>query len=177
MLLYNPAWLVSISFQLSFLATVGVVIVSPVLVNYLQFLPDLIKQDLAVSLSAQLLTTPIIAINFHQLSLIGILVNSLILWIVPPVMILGIAALALSFIWLPLAIVVGFSTTVLLTYFIYVVGFFNSLPFSVSYIGKVNPLIWLGYYVLLGGIVWGLSQNLKVRSQNYKLKAKSDLIF
>lgn len=164
MLLYNPSWLLSISFQLSFSATVGVVVVSPVLIKHLKCLPDLIKQDLAVSFSATLLTAPIIAINFHQLSMIGILVNSLILWIVSPVMILGIIALGLSFIWLPLAVLAGYSITALLTYFIYIVGFFNSLPFSVAYVGKVNPLIWVGYYILVGGMVWIFSTKSKLKS-------------
>src|SRR5260221_7787771 len=69
MLIYNPSWLYSISFQLSFLATVGVIAVAP----------DLIKQDLAVSIAAQALTWPVIAANFHQFSLVGVLTNGLIL--------------------------------------------------------------------------------------------------
>ena len=71
MLLINPEWITDLSFQLSFLATFGVVVVSPILIRYLDKIP-VIGQDLSVTLAAQLMVTPIIAQSFHQISFVSL---------------------------------------------------------------------------------------------------------
>jgi competence protein ComEC len=63
MLILNPTWIDSISFQLSFMATVGVMVMAPELTKADKWLPEFIKQDLWVSLSAQALTLPIIPVT------------------------------------------------------------------------------------------------------------------
>lgn len=103
MLIVNPSWLVSISFQLPFLATLGVLVFPPLITNKLSWVPEIIRQDLGVSISAQALTWPIIAYNFNQVSLIGLLANVLVLWTVPFIMLAGAVILGLSFISLWLA--------------------------------------------------------------------------
>jgi competence protein ComEC len=152
MLIYNPNWLLSISFQLSFLATIGVVIVAPEIINRLNFLPNLVKQDLGISFAAQALTWPIIAMYFNQASLVGIFANAFVLWTVPAVMISGAFALLVSLISIPLGALFALIPGVLLTYFSYVVTFFNRFFISSIYIDNVSIFVWLGYYILLLGI-------------------------
>lgn len=165
MLLINPAWITSLSFQLSVLATLGVVSVSPILLRYFKNLP-IIGQDLAVTLGAQALVTPVIIQNFHQLSLTGVLANLLIGWTIPFVMILGTVMLILSWIWMPLAQIVGLAASAILTYFIYIVQFFASMPFAWEYLGEQVWAVWVGYYLILGGVLLGIS---KLKSQNSNL--------
>lgn len=157
MLIYNPTWLASISFQLSFLATIGVVVVAPEIIKRLKFIPDLLRQDLGVTVAAQLMVLPIIASNFHQVSVSGILVNSLILWTVPIIMISGaislIGALINEFLGEVLVLIPG----VFLTYFIYIVSAFDQ-KWSSFYIGNVNFLVWIGYYLLILGVFLYLKQ-------------------
>ncbi|MBI2085996.1 ComEC/Rec2 family competence protein [Candidatus Daviesbacteria bacterium] len=145
MLLVNPKWVTDLSFQLSFLATLGVVVVSPILLAYFKVLP-IIGNDLAVTLAAQLMVTPIIIANFHQLSLVGVITNLFIGWTVPFIMILGSLMLVLGSI-------LGLATSIFLTYFIYVVQFFASLPFAWEYVGEQVWITWVGYYILLAGIM------------------------
>lgn len=145
MLLINPKWVTDLSFQLSFLATFGVVVVSPILLAYFKVLP-IIGNDLAVTLAAQLMVTPIILQNFHQLSLVSVITNLLVGWTVPLIMILG--SLMLVF-----GSVLGLATNIFLTYFIYVVQFFASLSFAWEYIGEQIWITWVGYYILLTGIM------------------------
>lgn len=152
MLIYNPNWLLSISFQLSFLATVGVLIVAPEIVKKLEFLPVVIRQDLAVSLSAQILTWPIIAANFHQASLIGILVNCLVLWTISFIMIFGIISLFFALINLSLGVVVALVPGILLTYFVYIIEFFSNVPFASVGVGRISWVVWVGYYLLILGL-------------------------
>lgn len=150
MLLINPKWITDISFQLSVLATFGVIVVAPIFLKYLNKLP-VIGQDLAVSLAAQLMITPVIAQNFHQLSIVGLITNVLVLWTVSFIMIGGAAMLVLSFI--------SIGVNVLLTYFIYIVQFFASLPFAWEYVGEKIWVVWVGYYLVVAGILIMLSLN------------------
>lgn len=156
MLLFNPNWLLSISFQLSFLATLGVVVVSPILSQYLKLVPRVLREDLAVTIAAQLLTLPVIAYNFYQVSLVGILVNSLILWSIPIVMIVGFFSLVLGFANILLGQLLGLIPGVLLTYFIYLVQIFAKLPFSAIRINETGMILWVGYYLLVGVAIWML---------------------
>lgn len=163
MLLLYPKWLGDLSFQLSFMATLGVIVIAPILEHRLKFLPAVVKTDLAVTLGAQLLVIPIIAQNFHQLSLVGIITNMLIGWTIPIIMILGSIMIVFGSVFV-------IATNVFLTYFIYIVEFFSSLPFAWEYVGEQVWIVWLGYYLLLGGILLGIS---KFKSQNSNLHLKS----
>lgn len=155
MLIFNPNWLLSISFQLSFLATVGVVVVAPILITRLKFIPSIIKEDFGVSVAAFLMTLPIIAINFHRISLLGVLVNIFVLWTVPIIMISGAVAM-LTFLVNPfLGSLLALFPGIFLTYFVYIIEFFNFEGASV-YIPRFSPIIWVGYFVLLLGVLLGL---------------------
>ena len=165
MLLINPKWINDLSFQLSFLATFGVVVVAPVILRYLDKIP-IIGQDLAVTLSAQLLVTPVIAANFHQISLVSLITNVLVLWIVPFIMILGSLMIIFSLAWVTVASILGLLTSVMLTYFIYIVEFFGSLPFAWEYVGEQVWIVWVGYYLVLVGILIALNKNLTVDNRN-----------
>lgn len=167
-LLINPNYLLSISFQLSFLATAGVLIVAPVLVEYLKIIPQIARQDLAVTLAAQLLTLPVIAYNFSQLSLIGVLANSLIVWAIPTVMIAGFASLILGLVNTFLGQVVALIPSVLLTYIIYIVKFFAQIPGANLGVGETSMLLWIGYYLVIVGGVWMLKINTKYKAPNTK---------
>ncbi|MDD5416238.1 MAG: ComEC/Rec2 family competence protein [Candidatus Daviesbacteria bacterium] len=152
MLLVNPEWITDLSFQLSFLATFGVVVVSPILVGYLDKIP-IIGQDLAVTLAAQLMVTPVIVQSFHQISFVSLAANALVLWTIPFMMTLGSVMLVLGTISGLLGQLIGIGVNVLLTYFIYVIKFFASLPFAWEYVGEQIWVVWVGYYLVLAGIL------------------------
>lgn len=162
MLLINPGWITDLSFQLSFLATAGVVVVAPTFLPYFKVLP-LIGQDLAVTLGAQLMVMPIIIQNFHQLSVVSVLANLLVGWSVLFIMMLGSFMLGVSLIWVGLAQFIAILTSSLLTYFIYIVEFFASFPFAWEYVGEQVWMVWVGYYLVLGGVLLGISK-LKVKN-------------
>jgi len=81
MLLVNPLFIFDIGFQLSFLATFGLILICP-------RLPKFLPKGMKESIAAQLMVWPVLLINFGQMSLIGILVNGLIVSLVPYVMFL-----------------------------------------------------------------------------------------
>lgn len=164
LLLINPHWISDISFQLSFLATFGVVVVAPILRKYLNKLPQIISQDLAVTTGAQLMVMPIIIQNFHQLSVVSIFANILVGWTIPFIMILGGAMILSGFLISGLSFLIGLVTSVFLTYFIYIVHFFASLPFAWEYIGEQLWLVWAGYYLILAAVMLSLSNGQRKNS-------------
>lgn len=92
MLFLSPSLISDIGFQLSFAATAGLLYVRPLfegarLKNIIE--KSIIGQDVMTTIVAQLATLPILLTNFGTYSLWSILVNALVLWTVPPLMILG----------------------------------------------------------------------------------------
>ncbi len=155
MLLVNPLWITNLSFQLSFLATFGVIVISPIFLRWFKRLP-IIGQDLSVTLAAQIMVTPLIAQNFHQISFVSLAANVLILWTISFIMILGSLMLLVGTIWSTAGLIVGVGLNILLTYFIYIISFFSNLPFSWEYVGEQVWIVWVGYYMVMSAIMLSL---------------------
>ncbi len=148
MLIYEPLWVFSVSFQLSFLASFAVMEFAPAIEQRIKWLPDLVKQDLVVSTCAFLFTLPIIFENFHRVSVTGIIVNALILWTTPLIMAGGGIVAILSLGSLEIASALVLIPGVFLTYLIYVVEFFNTLSPSIE-VKSLGRVFWTGYYLIL----------------------------
>lgn len=84
MLFFSPSILFDIGFQLSFLATLGLLVLKPAF-----FKKSIITDDFATTVCAQAATLPILLSNFGTYSLWSILVNGLVLWTIPILMIIG----------------------------------------------------------------------------------------
>lgn len=158
LLLINPGWISDLSFILSFFATFGVVVVAPFLAKRLSLFPFFLRENLAVTISAQLMVTPVIAQNFHQFSLVSIPANLLILWTIPYIMVGGAFMVIIGSLWQLAGEVLALFIGSLLTYFIYIVQFFANLPFAWEYVGEKVWVVWVGYYFIVGGILLALSK-------------------
>lgn len=100
MILFQPKILISdISFQLSFLATLGVIAGPPLIKKYLEFLPEKLglRETTTTTLSAQLAVLPWILYKMGNLSLIALPVNLLVLGLVPLTMLLGFVVFLFPF--------------------------------------------------------------------------------
>lgn len=86
---FSPLTLWDVSFQLSFLATLGLVLLSPPLERALSRLPLGSGMILATTIAAQIMTLPVIALNFQRISLISPLANLLVQPAIPPMMVTG----------------------------------------------------------------------------------------
>lgn len=133
MLLFDSSLIKNLSFQLSFAATFGIILANRMVERqYRKGLLDKakywLKENLKLTLSAQLFTLPIILFNFHRLSLIGPIANLAIEWTIQPIMVLGFITSIFGFIWLPLGVVVGWIVWVPLTYLITVVEILAKVP-------------------------------------------------
>lgn len=135
MLIIEPSWGGEISFQLSFLATLGIILANKVVEReqskrLSRQLIFIFKENLVMTLSAQLFTLPVIVYHFERISLISPIANLLIAWSIQPIMIFGMITSLLGIIWLPLAYIPAIISWVFLTYFVKVVEILSSLPFA-----------------------------------------------
>jgi competence protein ComEC len=168
MTLFAPRTLWDVGFQLSFAATLGLILlVSPMqeaLESWLhQWLSDTsVKQTLSVlndalvvTLAAQITTTPIILYTFGRLSLVSLLTNFLILPAQPGVMVWGGIATLLGLVWLPMGQVVSWVAWLFLTYTVRIVEITVRIPFAAIDIQRPSLIvIWLYYGLLLGWLAW-----------------------
>lgn len=116
MLLLNPFVLVwDAGFQLSFLSTLGLIYLSPILdVSFIKFEKNIflnsLRENFLSTLSAIVATLPLILFQFGKLSVVAPLTNLLILWIIPFLMLFSFIALTLSYLFfLPAQIIAWFA--------------------------------------------------------------------
>jgi competence protein ComEC len=163
----NPFTLWDLGFQLSFAATLGLVLYTPVIQGWFerglrkllsegatQKAIGLLNEALIVTLAAQITTLPIIVYNFHTLSLVTLLTNLLILPAQPGVMLWGGVATMAGLLWPPLGQALGWVAWLFLTYTIVIVEFTARVPYASLGVGRVSlGLVCLYYGLLAGGAV------------------------
>lgn len=131
-LLIWPKWLTSISFHLSYAATLGLILfagASDSKKNEKSTFATYCGSELRTSLAAQAFTVPLIFIYFQQVSLIAPLSNLLVSWIITPIMIFGFITALLGKIHYALGILPSYICYVLLSYLIHVIQFLSKLPY------------------------------------------------
>ncbi len=102
LLAVDPGLLWSIGFQLSFAATLGILVVSPPLVEKLRRLPAGVGEVAAVGAGAQIGVLPLLASHFGQLSVVALPANLIAFPLVAAATVLGFAGGLLGLLWRPL---------------------------------------------------------------------------
>ena len=92
MLLVAPAVLWDVGFQLSLLATAGLIWYGRGIEDRLRRWPGWLREPVALTLAAQITTLPVILVNFERLSLVAPLSNVLVVPIVPLAMLTSAGA-------------------------------------------------------------------------------------
>lgn len=120
MLLWEPYYLLDVSFQLSFAVTAGLIVFVPLLQHWFAFLPKRVAGAAAITFAAQLISFPLTIYYFNQFSLISLAANFVFVPLVSSISLpLGTAALLIGFLWLPLGKLLA-----------YPVRFINGLTFD-----------------------------------------------
>lgn len=101
MLIYNPTYIINVSFLLTVTASLGLIILSEPFFNICSTLkmfnkfPVLIKESITSSFVAQIYVLPLVAYFFGRVSLVGFIVNPLVIWVVPFVMLVSFVFICL----------------------------------------------------------------------------------
>jgi competence protein ComEC len=119
MLTINPAVLFDVSFQLSFAAVAGLLLLARPLTHALAFLPRWLGEPAAITTAASVSTAPVSMATFGQTSLVAVPANIAGGFVLGPIMFLGMLSVFVGFVWpglcVPLNVVAGLFTGFLLT--------------------------------------------------------------
>jgi len=156
MLVINPMLLFyDVSFQLSFLAALGIISLGSSLKKWLKW------DVLIMTVSAYVFTLPILIYNFGQVSLIGLLANLLIVPVVYWITIFGFILVLISLFWSGLAWLLSIPVWLLLTYITTIVDLFSQ-----SWLAKnIENVHWFWlvlFYLFLTVFVYHLKSREKL---------------
>lgn len=182
MTIINPFVLWDISFQLSFMATLGLVLYVEPLQNALtnglhkvisaekaKQVMGFISDAFVVTIAAQITTTPIIALYFGRLSLLSLPTNFLIIPAQTPLMVLGGLAVIAAFVSFPLGQVIAWGSWVFLSWTIGVVRFFAGLPQASMEMDYISPMWIAGVYALIFVVTWLFLQPGETHPDRWKM--------
>lgn len=151
-LLINPMYIWGdLGWYLSFLSFVGVIIFSPLVHDYFwgEKRPGVIRQTLIDTMSAQLITFPLLALVFGEYSPYALLANLLVLPLIPLTMVLtfitGVTGLLLP----SLAQTVGMPADLILSYMVYIVEWVANLPGAQTELPFTLAAMIVSYIIIL----------------------------
>lgn len=151
--LVNPVALFDAGFQLSAAATLGLVLfaerlAAPTRAWFERHVPhallrkglNVVSDGVLVTLAAQLTTLPLLILSFHQVSLVALLSNLLILPLQPPIMLLGMGSALVSILVPELAPWAALPVRLLLTLTIRAVRWTADFPFAALPVYEIGAL-------------------------------------
>lgn len=137
MVLWNPKFLVfDVSFQLSFLATLGIIFLTPIFEVKFARIPEKIlwfvplRETIAVTLGAQIAVLPFILYKMGVLSIIALPANMIVLPLIPYTMLVGSVAGILGLVSPLLALPFAKISYWMLLYLVAVITYMGELPFA-----------------------------------------------
>lgn len=159
MLLHDPRILVfDVSFQLSFLATVGLIYFSSLIEPRVRWITERwwLREIVVATIATQLFVLPFLLYKMGTLSLVSLPVNLLVLVAIPATMLFGFIAGLAGFVWTALAIPFAYGAYALLAYELAVVEWFARLPFAA--VAVLNFPAWLAvlWYALYAALLFVL---------------------
>jgi competence protein ComEC len=157
MVFWNPWTLVfDPSFQLSALATLGLVLFTPLYGPRLSIVPVRfgLREIVASTLATQTTVLPLLLYQSGNLSLVALPANLLALIAVPTAMALSVIAAIAGLAFGPYAIFVGFPASVVLGYIINVATLFASFPFASVQVPAFSAWLLAALYAVLGSLLY-----------------------
>ncbi len=170
-LLINPTFGAGdIGWLLSFTSFIGVMIVGPLLNAY--FWGDQeshsIRQVVIETLSAQIMTLPLVLFVFNAFSPLSLIANVLVVPLIPVAMMLSFIAGLYGLVFTAGAFVVGYPAQLLLTYITAVVGRMSVLPQASATVGFSASALLLSYTGIVIGCIF-LWRRTRYRFRSYSV--------
>ncbi len=142
-LIYNPFLILNIGLQLSYLATIGILLLKPVIGEKIK-----IKEILLVSLSAQIMILPVLLYNFNIVGIYFLITNLLVSMIIGTTVIIGFSSTIIAFIFKPLAKIIAFFLNFAID-ILQLISKLSELPFAKIYFATPSILAIILYFVTL----------------------------
>ncbi len=141
-LIFSPWEIFSPGFQLSFAATAGILIFYKQYKYSLRSLPDKISGSIAVTMSAQIMTIPIVLFHMNQLNLSGLAANIVVIPLISLIMGTAVFTIIISFVSINSAIASGYMTDLIFKLSALITNFFSELRLN-FFVFDITPLLIL----------------------------------
>lgn len=152
MLILDPRVLrYDVGFQLSFMATLGLIYLAPILKEkYFYFVPEFLslKEVVSSTISAQIFVFPILLYTFGKVSLIALITNILVLPIIPIAMFLGFFVGIIGLLNFGFLKFLAFPVYLILFYIIKIAEVFAQIPFAWIEVKKFSSLIFYLIFII-----------------------------
>lgn len=153
----------SLSFELSFLATIGVLFKDK-FVPTLHILPNFfsLRENVRTTIGATLVTLPLLIITFGSVSFVAIFTNAFILSLVPITMALGAIVLGISFASFQVALVCGVFSYTLLRIITYIIELFSQISFAYTHVSE----FFAGAVIVIVFTLFILKRKIKINRED-----------
>ncbi len=142
LLTLNPDTLYDVSFQLSFAAVLGLLLLSRRLASALHFLPGPLPEQAGITAAASLSTAPVSMLTFGSMSLVAVPANIVGGFVLGPIMFCGMLSLLLGFVAAPLSAPLNMLAGLFIGFLLTVARLFGSLPWATwEWRGLSLPLV------------------------------------
>jgi competence protein ComEC len=168
MIAITPKILADASFQLTFMSTLGMVVVAPRLQNWGKNIiadklgeeggfvktADWVADSLFVTLGVTIAIWPLLVYYFGIFSVVSPLASLLVLPALPYLLGSGTLAAVLGIFLLPVGQIVGWLAWLAAFYMLVIINGFAKLTFSAINVGTINPAWIWAYFAALAAILW-----------------------
>jgi len=179
----QPHVLWSVSFQLSFLAMAGLVLLYPYFQTWgrkgvaslfrarerIAAAGGMITDGFAVTLAAIVAVGPLIAYNFGVVSLVALPATFFSLPALPFIIVTAALVAFAGLLASIVAQILGWLAWLFLSYLIFLVQGFDALPHSSLEVTDVSTWHIWGYYVILAGVIASLNRRKQLADFSYRL--------
>lgn len=159
MTVYDIRIISDMSFQLSFLATAGILFVTPKIIKWISFVPLRFgfRENLATTISATIAVLPLLLHQTGTLSFVSVPANILILSVIPYAMFFSFLTGVFGIISLNIALPFGFIAEKLLNYILFIIEKIGSLSFASTNIHFFPLIFVIIFYIFL---VWWIKKDI-----------------
>ncbi len=155
-LIFDPAALFGASFQLTFAATYGLLALSPQLKERFELFaqnapmkfPSFLTGFAGEIVAPVVMTLPVCAFWFHQVSLIGLIANMLVLPFIGFLTIFGIITIVIAVIFMPLAQCCGLALSGILFVLNSLIAWLANLPMAVTTVFQAQFFVLMLAYLI-----------------------------
>lgn len=155
MLFFSPKLISDIGFQLSFVSTLGLLIIKPL------FPKTKLLDDVSTSFAAQISTLPILLANFGTYSILSIFINGLVLWTIPILMVFGGIGTVLGLFFEPLGRIFLYLSLPFLLYFEKAINSFSQIGGMIGLANFEWPFALAYYFILASIIVFAVNKHAR----------------
>ncbi len=154
--LFNPYSITDTGFLLSFLATLGIILMCDKVFDSIKNTVNIkngklkhfaysIFAVISVSVSATLFTTPITAYEFGQISVVSTIANVLLNSAISAAFSIGFFCIVLGFVFMPLAKVIAYIVEVLVLFIMNTIKNLSKLPFATVFTENISVVLLITF--------------------------------